>query len=40
IPGLTEKQKARLEANLDNFVVTPPSDVMNAGDDRYNPGVY
>lgn len=40
IPGLTEKQKARLEANLDNFIVTPPSDVMNAGDDRYNPGVY
>ena len=40
IPGLSEKQEARLQANLDNFVVTDVSDVMNAGDDRYNPGVY
>lgn len=40
IPGLSEKQKERLQANLDNFVVTDVADVMNAGDDRYNPGVY
>lgn len=40
IPGLSEKQQERLQANLDNFVVTNVSDVMNAGDDRYNPGVY
>ena len=40
IPGLSESQKERLQANLDNFVVTKMSDVMNAGDDRYNPGVY
>lgn len=40
IPGLSERQKERLQANLDNFVVTKMSDVMNAGDDRYNPGVY
>jgi photosystem II PsbU protein len=40
IPGLSEKQLERLQANLDNFVVTDVSDVMNAGDDRYNPGVY
>ena len=40
IPGLSEKQIERLQANLDNFVVTDVSDVMNAGDDRYNPGVY
>jgi photosystem II PsbU protein len=40
IPGLSEKQQERLQANLDNFVVTDVSDVMNAGDDRYNPGVY
>ena len=40
IPGLSESQLERLQANLDNFVVTDPSQVMNAGDDRYNPGVY
>ena len=40
INGLSEKQQERLQANLDNFVVTDVSDVMNAGDDRYNPGVY
>lgn len=40
IAGLSERQIERLQANLDNFVVTDVSDVMNAGDDRYNPGVY
>ncbi|HHP7230989.1 MAG TPA: photosystem II complex extrinsic protein PsbU [Xenococcaceae cyanobacterium] len=40
IPGLSEKQKERLQANLDNFVVTDAAYVMNSGDDRYNPGVY
>lgn len=40
IPGLSESQKKRLQANLDNFVVTDPELVFNAGDDRYNPGVY
>ncbi len=40
IPGLSESQLKRLQANLDNFVVTDPSLVYNAGDDRYNPGVY
>lgn len=40
ISGLSEKQKERLQANLDNFVVTDVADVMNSGDDRYNPGVY
>ncbi len=40
IPGLSETQKQRLQANLDNFVVTDPELVFNAGDDRYNPGVY
>ena len=40
IPGLSEKQKERLQANLDRFVVTDVADVMNSGDDRYNPGVY
>jgi photosystem II PsbU protein len=40
IPGLSESQKERLQANLDNFVVTDPTNVFNEGDDRYNPGVY
>lgn len=40
IPGLSEGQKQRLQANLDNFTVTPTADVYNEGDDRYNPGVY
>jgi photosystem II PsbU protein len=40
IPGLSETQRDRLQANFDSFTVTPPSDVFNEGDDRYNPGVY
>lgn len=40
ISGLSETQKARLQANLDNFTVTPPSKEFNEGDDRFNPGVY
>jgi photosystem II PsbU protein len=40
IPGLSERQKELLQANLDNFIVTEKSDVFNAGDDRINPGVY
>jgi photosystem II PsbU protein len=40
IPGLSEKQKARLQANLDNFTVTEPSKELIEGDDRINPGVY
>ncbi len=40
IPGLSERQKARLQANLDKFTVTDPADVFVEGGDRYNPGVY
>jgi photosystem II PsbU protein len=40
IPSLSERQKERLQANLDNFTVTAPSKVYNEGDDRYNPGFY
>lgn len=40
IPGLSERQKERLQANFDNFTVTAPSKVYNEGDDRYNPGFY
>ncbi len=40
IPGLSERQVERLQANLDRFIVTEPDASMNAGDDRYNPGLY
>ncbi len=40
IPGLSDRQKELLQANLDKFVVTPTAAVYNDGDDRYNPGVY
>lgn len=40
IPGLSEKQQKRLQANLDKFVVTPPASELTEGDDRLNPGVY
>ncbi|MGY6530669.1 MAG: photosystem II complex extrinsic protein PsbU [Cyanobacterium sp.] len=40
IPGLSERQKERLQANIDRFSVTPPSYILNEGDERYNPGVY
>ncbi len=40
IPGLSERQQKRLQANLDKFTVTPPSDMFNEEDNRYNMGVY
>ena len=40
IPGLSETQKSRLQANMDKFIVTDPAASMNAGGDRYNPGLY
>ncbi|MFP4006646.1 MAG: photosystem II complex extrinsic protein PsbU [Spirulinaceae cyanobacterium] len=40
IPGLSERQKERLQANLDQFTVTPMDPVFVEGADRYNPGVY
>ncbi|MDJ0578659.1 photosystem II complex extrinsic protein PsbU [Crocosphaera sp.] len=40
IPGLSDRQKQRLESNLDKFVVTPPADELNEGGDRLNPGLY
>lgn len=40
IPGLSEGQKSRLQANLDNFVATEVSSELTEGDDRINPGVY
>ncbi|NET41171.1 photosystem II complex extrinsic protein PsbU [Okeania sp. SIO2B3] len=40
IPNLTERQKNLLEANLENFTVTPPADVYIEGDYRLNTGSY
>jgi len=40
LPDLTESQKARLEENLKNFVVTPQEPFLNEGDERFNNGIY
>ena len=40
IPGLSDSQIERLQANLDEFFVTDMDPSMNAGGDRYNPGLY
>lgn len=40
IKGLSESQKERLQANLDRFTVTEPSQELIEGDDRINPGIY
>lgn len=40
IPGLTENQKAVLQANLQNFTVTDVESALVEGDDRINNGLY
>ncbi|MBV8886470.1 MAG: photosystem II complex extrinsic protein PsbU [Chroococcidiopsidaceae cyanobacterium CP_BM_RX_35] len=40
IPGLSERQKQILQANLDKFTVTEADTVFTEGDDRYNNGIY
>ncbi|MGD1920456.1 MAG: photosystem II complex extrinsic protein PsbU [Pleurocapsa sp.] len=40
IPGLSNSQVERLQANIDEFVITDVEASMNAGGDRYNPGLY
>ena len=40
IPGLSNSQIERLQANIDEFFVTDVEASMNAGGDRYNPGLY
>ncbi len=40
IPGLSDSQQSRLQANLDRFTVTEPAPELIEGDDRINPGVY
>lgn len=40
IPGLSARQKEILQANLDEFTVTPVESAFNEGDDRINNGIY
>jgi photosystem II PsbU protein len=40
IPGLSNRQKDVLRANLDNFTVTDEETALVSGNDRYNNGVY
>lgn len=40
LPGLTERQKEVLRANLDKFTVSPPEDTFVEGGDRFNNGIY
>lgn len=40
IPGLSDRQKELLQANLENFAVTEFETVFNEGDDRFNNGIY
>ncbi len=40
IPGLSERLKSRLQANLDKFTVTKPSDAFNQEANRFNNGEY
>jgi photosystem II PsbU protein len=40
IPGLTERQKEILQANLQNFTVTDVEEALVEGADRINNGIY
>lgn len=40
LPGLSNRQKELLEANLDNFTVTEVESALVEGADRFNNGVY
>jgi len=40
VPGLSERQKELLQANLDKFTVTQLDIIFNEGGDRYNNGIY
>lgn len=40
IPGLSERLKSRLQANLDKFTVTQPSAAFNQEANRFNNGEY
>ncbi|HEY9623245.1 MAG TPA: photosystem II complex extrinsic protein PsbU [Crinalium sp.] len=40
IPGLNDRQKEILQANLDKFIINPPNDALVEGGDRFNNGIY
>jgi photosystem II PsbU protein len=40
IPGLSDSQKQKLQANFDNFTITDTDDTFVEGGDRYNNGYY
>jgi photosystem II PsbU protein len=40
IPGISERQKETLQANLDKFTVTQVDITFTEGGDRYNNGIY
>lgn len=40
IPGLSERQKQILQANIDHFTVRDVESAYTLGDDRYNNGIY
>ena len=40
IPGLSDRQKQIIQANLDQFTVTDVESAMVEGDDRINNGIY
>lgn len=40
IPGLSDSQKDRLQANMDSFTVTPPTAIFLEGAERFNNGQY
>ncbi|MBE9181234.1 photosystem II complex extrinsic protein PsbU [Oculatella sp. LEGE 06141] len=40
MPGITERQKEILQANLDYFTVTQAENALTEGGDRYNNGIY
>lgn len=40
LPGLSDRQKQLLQANIDNFTVTEFEPAFNEGDDRFNNGIY
>ena len=40
MPDLSERQKEVLQANLDNFTLSPPEDTFVEGGDRFNNGIY
>ena len=40
IPGLSDTERKRIEANMDNFTISDPVPALVEGADRFNNGVY